>query len=114
MKDLFNVILSTITIKDLLDILINSYILFRIYVLFYGTAIFRALIGLVLLLICQRISSYAGLVMTSYIIQGIITVALFVIIIGFRHELRGILQTKNIGDIFWRIRIRRVEKSNFF
>ncbi|GAB6162174.1 diadenylate cyclase CdaA [Desulfothermus naphthae] len=114
MNKLLNVILSTITLKDILDILINSYILFRIYVLFYGTAIFRVLIGVVLLFICQRLSSYAGLIMTSYILQGIITVALFVIIIGFRHELRGILQTKKIGDIFWRVKIRRVKKSHLY
>jgi len=114
MNKLLNVILSTITLKDVLDILINSYILFRIYVLFYGTAIFRVLIGVVLLFICQRLSSYAGLIMTSYILQGIITVALFVIIIGFRHELRGILQTKKIGDIFWRVKIRRVKKSHLY
>ena len=112
MNNLLNIIFSTITVKDVLDILINSYILFRIYVLFYGTAIFRALIGLVLLFVCQRFFSYTGLVMTSYIMQGIITVALFVIIIGFRHELRGILQTKKIGDIFWRVKIKPIKKSN--
>jgi uncharacterized protein (TIGR00159 family) len=104
---------STITIRDIVDIFINSYILFRIYVLFYGTALFRSLIGIAILFICQRLSSNIGLIMTSYIIQGIITIALFILVIAFRHEIRGILQTRNISDIFWRLTRRRVDKSKY-
>ncbi len=113
MKDTIKLLLSTLGIKDIVDILINAYILFRIYVLFYGTALFRALIGIVIIFILQRISVNIGLIMTSYILQGIITIGLFVLVIGFRHEFRGILQTKNPGDIFWRLRRKTINKSIF-
>ncbi len=113
MFDSLKLLLSTITVRDIIDIVINSYILFRIYVLFYGTALFRALIGIVILFVCQRVSSNFGLVMTSYVIQGIITIALFVLVIAFRHEIRGILQTRNIGDIFWRLSKKRIDKSSY-
>ncbi len=104
-------LISTITFRDILDILINSYLLFRIYVLFYGTTLFRSLIGIVFLFLCQRITFNYGLIMSSYLLQGITTVALFILVIGFRNEIRGILRLKSIGDIFWKLKKTNIDKS---
>lgn len=103
--------ISTITFRDVLDIFINTYILFRVYVLFYGTALFRALIGIVFLFLCQRLASNYGLIMSSYLLQGITTVALFILVIGFRNEIRGVLKLKSVGDIFWRLKRSNIDKS---
>ena len=44
--------------QDIVDILLNSYILFRVYVLFRGTIAFRVFLGIIGLLLLQRINSF--------------------------------------------------------
>jgi len=87
--------------QDLLDILVVSYFLFRFYVLFRGTYVFRVIVGIGFLWIFQRIAGYMGLIVTSWAMQGIIAFAAIIIIIVFRNEIRNVLQAKNIGAILW-------------
>ena len=87
--------------QDLIDIALASYILFRFYVLFRGTYVFRVVTGLAMLWIFQRITAYLGLIVTSWSLQGITAVAAFIIIVVFRNELRSVLQAKNIKTILW-------------
>ncbi len=107
-----DVFFSSITWRDVLDVAINTYLLFRIYVLFYGTKLLRALIGIVLLVGLQRVSAYFGLVMTSFVLQGVVAVALFVLIIAFRNEIRAILQVKRLSDLLWSLRRIRIDRSS--
>jgi len=93
--------LLSIRWQDVLDITLNGYILFRLYVLFRGTNAFRVLMGIALLWFLQRISSSLGLVVTSWLLQGILAVATLIIIVVFRNEIRAVLQAKNIQSIFW-------------
>jgi len=92
---------STIRWQDIVDILLNSYILFRLYVLFRETYVFRVLTGLALLWIFQRIAVFFGLILTSWVLQGITALAALIIIIVFRNELRSVLQAKNLKAIVW-------------
>lgn len=87
--------------QDVLDIALVSYILLRFYVLFRGTAVFRGIAGLALLWIFQRIPHALGLVVTSWAVQGIITVAAFIIIVVYRNELRSVFQAKNFKNFLW-------------
>ncbi len=87
--------------QDVLDILLNSYILFRLYVLFRETYVFRVLTGLAFLWIFQRVSAYFGLILTSWVMQGITAVVALIIIIVFRNEIRSVLQAKNLKAILW-------------
>jgi diadenylate cyclase len=87
--------------QDVIDILLNSYILFRLYVLFRGTYVFRVLTGIAFLWIFQRISAYFGLILTSWVMQGITAVLALIIIIVFRNEIRSVLQAKNVKAILW-------------
>lgn len=87
--------------QDVLDIVLVSYILLRFYVLFRGTAVFRGITGLAFLWIFQRVPHSLGLVVTSWAVQGIITVAAFIIIVVYRNELRSVLQAKNFKNILW-------------
>jgi diadenylate cyclase len=87
--------------QDLIDILLNSYILFRLYVLFRGTYVFRVLTGIALLWIFQRIAVFFGLILTSWAMQGITAVAALIIIIIFRNEISNVLQAKNLKAILW-------------
>jgi diadenylate cyclase len=92
---------SSIRWQDVLDIALNGYILFRLYVLFRGTNAFRILIGIALLWFLQRISVSLGLVVTSWFVQGIIALAALIIIVVFRNEIREVLQARSVRSIFW-------------
>jgi uncharacterized protein (TIGR00159 family) len=93
--------LSTIRWQDLVDIVINSYILFRVYVLFQGTNAFRVLVGITLLWILQEVAASIGLILTSWAIRGITAAAAIIIIVVFRNEIRSALQVRNLKTFLW-------------
>jgi diadenylate cyclase len=92
---------SSIRWQDIVDITINSYIVFRAYVLFRGTNAFRVLIGIALLWFFQKIAFSMGLIITSWAIQGITAVAALISVVVFRNEIRSVLQAKNLKTIIW-------------
>ncbi len=100
--------LATIRWQDGVDIILNSYILFRLYVLFRGTNAFRVLIGILVLWFFLRVSAFFGLIVTSWAMQGIIAVAALIIVVVFRNEIRSILQARNMRTILWGIPKRPV------
>jgi diadenylate cyclase len=98
--------LSTIRWQDLVDIIINSYILFRVYVLFHGTNAFRVLVGITSLWILQEVAASLGLILTSWAVRGITTAAAVIIIVVFRNEIRSALQVRNLKAFIWGSPIR--------
>jgi diadenylate cyclase len=100
MRDLI-AFLSSIRWQDIVDVLLNSYILFRLYVLFRGTNVIRVVAGIALLWIFQRIAVAVGLIVTSWAMQGIIAGAALIIVIVFRNEIRNVLQAKNLRALLW-------------
>lgn len=93
--------LPSIRWQDVVDIVLNSYIVFRSYILFRGTNAFRVLIGIALLWFFQKIALSMGLIITSWAIQGITAVAALIIVVVFRNEIRSVLQAKNLKTIIW-------------
>ncbi|MDX9786726.1 MAG: diadenylate cyclase [Desulfobacterales bacterium] len=91
----------TIHWQDVVDIALNSYILYRLYTLFRGTNTFRVLIGIACLWFIQRISSSMGFLVTSWALQGITAAAALIIIVVFRNEIRSVFQTQNWQALFW-------------
>jgi len=87
--------------QDVLDILLNSYILFRFYVLFRGTNVLRVLFGLACIWFAQRLALSMGLIVSSWVSQGITAAAALIVVVIFRNEIRSVLQTKNIKAILW-------------
>jgi len=92
---------SSIRWQDVVDILLNSYLLFRLYVLFRGTNVFRVITGIAILWFFQRMAFALGLIVTSWVMQGIAAVAALIIIIVFRNEIRSVLHAKNLRAILW-------------
>jgi len=95
------IFLSSLRWQDVVDITLTSYILFRFYVLFKGTNVFRILIGMTMLWFFQRIAVFLGLIVTSWVVQGIAAVAALIIIVVFRNEIRSVLQARNLKSILW-------------
>jgi uncharacterized protein (TIGR00159 family) len=100
MKSFF-LFLYSLRWTDLIDIAFNSYILFRLYVLFKGTTVLRVLIGIAILWLFQRIAVSLNLVLTSWAFQGIIAAAAIIVIVVFRNEIRSVLQAKTLRAILW-------------
>jgi uncharacterized protein (TIGR00159 family) len=94
-------LISSLRWQDIVDIGLVSYILFRFYFLFRGTNVFRVLIGMTLLWFFQQIAVSMGLIVTSWVVQGIVALAAFIIIVIFRNEIRSVLQARNLKSILW-------------
>jgi diadenylate cyclase len=89
--------------QNVLDIALNTYILFRLYVLFRGTNVLRVLFAMLVLGVLRQAAVSMGLIITTWALQGVIAVAALVIIIVFRNEISSVLQTKNVKSFFWGI-----------
>ncbi|MBF0302543.1 MAG: DNA integrity scanning protein DisA nucleotide-binding domain protein [Desulfamplus sp.] len=93
--------LNSLRWQDCVDILINSYILFRLYVLFRGSRLIRIVPVVSLLWVLNIMALYMGLVVTTWAIQGIITAAAIILIIVFRDEISTVFQAKNLRSFVW-------------
>ncbi len=93
--------ISSIRWQDIVDIVLNSYILFRLYVLFHGTNAFRILVGIASLWLLQEVAGSLGLILTSWVLQGITAAAAIIIIVVFRNEIRSALQVQNLKSFLW-------------
>jgi len=89
--------------QDALDILLNAYILFRLYVLFRGTNVFRVLFAVFVLWLFNRTAMSLGLVITNWAMQGVITIATFIVIIIFRNEISNVIQSNDLKSFVWGI-----------
>jgi diadenylate cyclase len=89
--------------QDALDILLNAYILFRLYVLFRGTNVIRALLVICFLWAIRQVAVSLGLIITNWAMQGVITVAALIVIIVFRNEIASVFRTKNLKSFLWGI-----------
>lgn len=93
--------IATIRWQDVVDILVNSYILYRVYVLFQGTNAFRVLAAVTSLWILQEVAASVGLILTSWGIRGITAAAAIIIIVVFRNEIRTVLLARNVRAFLW-------------
>jgi uncharacterized protein (TIGR00159 family) len=95
--------------QDVVDILLNSYILFRLYVLFRGTNVIRMIMAIAMLWMVERMAVEMGLIVTSWAMQGIIAAAALIVIIVFRNEIASVLQTRNFKSFFWGFPQRQIQ-----
>ena len=99
--DNFIYLVSSLRWQDIVDISLVSYILLRFYVLFRGTNAFRVLIGILILWFFQQVAVSMDLVVTSWVVQAVVTVGAIIIIVIFRNEIRNVLLARNLKSIFW-------------
>ena len=99
--DKFIYLILSLRWQDIIDISLVSFIVFRLIVLFRGTNAFRVLIGMTILWFFQQIAVSMGLIVTSWVVQGVVTLGAFIIIVIFRNEIRTVLLARNLKFIFW-------------
>jgi diadenylate cyclase len=76
---------------DILDILLMSFLIHRLLVLFRGTATLHVTFALALLWLLQVAAHEWNLILTSRFLEGLGTVAVLVIVVAFRDEIRDVL-----------------------
>ena len=101
-------LLAVIRWQDILDILLNSYILFRLYIVLRGTRLFVVVVIIFLLLIVQQIVASSSMILTHTVLQGIAALTAIGVLIVFRYEIRSMFQTKGIKDILWHVATKPV------
>jgi uncharacterized protein (TIGR00159 family) len=101
--------MGTIRWQDVVDVLLNSYILFRLYILLRGTRLFVFAVFIALLLVFQRAVSYYGMIITITVLQYFTALVAIGVLIVFRYEIRRIFQSKSVKDIFWRVSTKPVQ-----
>lgn len=101
-------LLAVMRWQDVLDILLNSYILFRLYIVLRGTRLFLIVVFIFLLLIVQQIVSISSMILTHTVLQGIAALTAIGVLIVFRYEIRSIFQTKDLKDLLWHVSTKPV------
>lgn len=85
---------------DALDILIVSYVLYRLMLMLRGTRATAIIKGLILLFVASAVSRFIGLPTVSWLLQQGTTVILVALPIVFYPELRRALERLGRGPIF--------------
>jgi len=85
---------------DIIDIIIVSYVFYRLILLIRGTRAEQLIKGLAILLLAMVVSDKVGLNTLNWILEKVMTVGLIAIPIVFQPELRRALEQLGRGKIF--------------
>ena len=106
--------------QDVVDILVISFLVHRLFLLFRGTTALQILLGVLFLWLFHTIAQASGLVLTSWFFQGVGAVAVLVIVVVFRNEIREVLIQTNPVRLFlgrpyepWTVDLPEVERAVF-
>jgi uncharacterized protein (TIGR00159 family) len=86
--------------QDAVDILVISFLIHRLFLLFRGTTALHILLGLLFLWLCHAIAQASGLVLTSWFFQGLGAIAVLVIVVVFRNEIRDVVLQTSPARLF--------------
>lgn len=86
--------------QDVLDILVISILIHRLFLLFRGTSVLQIMVGLLFLWALHGIAQAAGLVLTSWFLEGFGAIAVLVLVVVFRNEIREVLIQTNPVRLF--------------
>ncbi len=91
------------TIKDIIDILIVSYIIYLMILLVRGTRAVQLLKGILVLVVIWALSTWFDLYTLKWLMNQIFTYGVFAIFIIFQPELRRGLEQLGRGKLFGRL-----------
>lgn len=88
-------ILANLRFQDVIDILFLTFVAYHLYLWFWGTKAFKALVGLLVLGIIFTLSRSWGLFLTTWVFQILWQVLVVMLIILFQSEIRQVLERVN-------------------
>jgi diadenylate cyclase len=100
--DYFAGLTVTTAIKDIVDILIVSYIIYRLILLIRGTRAVQLLRGIVLLVLTWALSTWLNLYTLRWLMNQMFTLGVLSVLIIFQPELRRALEQLGRGKLFTR------------
>jgi diadenylate cyclase len=95
--------------KDLIDILIVSYLLYRAFLLIKGTLAVQMLLGLSILFFALKLSEFFQLRTLDWILQNFWTIWVLVLVVLFQPEIRRALVQISPGGFFKRKSLAELE-----
>lgn len=90
------------SIKDIVDVLIVSYIIYRLLIMVRGTRAIQLLRGIVLLVIALALSTWLDLYTLKWLMNQVFTFGVVTVLIIFQPELRRALEQLGRGKLFTR------------
>lgn len=93
-------LLKTISILDVLDILVVAYFLFRIYLMLKNTRAATLVKGLLVLAVILFISKWLNLHVITWLLEKSMTVVMVALPVVFQPELRRALEQIGRGRLF--------------
>lgn len=106
MAEFFSFIINNlrmVRIRDIFDIVIVTFAIYKGIKLVKGTRAAQLLKGVVILIVCTQLSGWMQLNSTNYILSNTMQVGVFALLVVFQPELRRILEkvgTTTVGRIF--------------
>ena len=91
----------TIRISDVIDVLVMSYVIYKLIIVLKETRAAQLLKGLLIILIFSRISFALNLYTINWVISNIFTAGLVLIIVVFQPELRRIFEKLGRSNKFF-------------
>jgi len=88
-------ILTDLRFQDVLDVLFLAVVVYHLYLWFWGTKAFKALVGLLALGVVFTLARFWGLFLTTWVFQILWQVLIVLIIILFQSEIRQVLERVN-------------------
>jgi diadenylate cyclase len=95
-------ILNSISIKDVVDVLIVSYVIYKIIILIRGTRAIQLMKGILIVVFAWALSIWFQLSTLQWMVNQMFTFGLLAIIIIFQPELRRALEQLGRGNLFSR------------
>ena len=80
--------LTSITVSDIIDIAVVSFLIYQVVTLVRETSSARIIRGVIVLIVAMWISNILQLTMVNYLFQTVLTWGILVIAIVFQPELR--------------------------
>ncbi|QXM06650.1 diadenylate cyclase CdaA [Crassaminicella indica] len=91
MKEVMEIFLN-IGVRDVIDMAIVAFVFYKLFMLIRHTSAEQVLKGLVVLLIATKLSQWARLYVTNWILKNTMTVGVIALLIVFQPELRRALE----------------------
>lgn len=100
------------SIKDIIDVLLVSYIAYRVIILIRGTRAVQLLQGIVLLVFIWALSTWLNLYTLKWLMNQIFTLGIVTVLIIFHPELRRALEQLGRGKLFTRSSLEEEDVSH--
>jgi diadenylate cyclase len=98
--DYIGFLLDQFAFKDLVEILVVAWLVYRILLMYTGTRAFQVLLGFVFLVSVYVLAQAAGLRLIPYILSQVFTYGAFALIVIFQQEIRAALARLGRSRLF--------------